>query len=408
MARKIFVDIAELFTLEGAAQKHSRHVRESDLGRIPKAAMVVNEGRIDWVGPKRKLPRGLKGTEISLDQRTVIPGLIDCHTHTVFAGNRSDEFDRRCRGETYQQIAECGGGIQKTVAMTRKASLQHLIKLGQTRADDFVAQGVTTLEVKSGYGLDVATEIKVIRAAQQLTGPRIVTTYLGLHAIPKESQSSDAYVDSAMEALPAVLKKTSARRVDVFIEKGYFSIAQAQRFLTAAAQRGFHLVVHAEQLTRCGSIELLKTNQIQSFDHLVHLNSHDISALAKSSATCVLLPSSEFYLHLPMPPARALIDAGARVALASDFNPGSSPTQDLSFIGYLARQEMKMSLPETIAAFTTGAAFALGLESEVGALMAGRFADFAVLKGERTDLFYQVGHRPMSSVWRNGRQIWRE
>jgi len=402
----VVTGISELLTLKGVAKKRGRKVEESDLGVIKDAALIVDQGQIQWVGPRRRL-KLVKGRKVDLGGRTVLPGFVECHTHTVFAGDRSDEFEQRVQGLTYQQIAEQGGGILSTVKATRKASAEELRSLTQDRVNVFVKQGVTTLEIKSGYGLDLKNEVKCLSLLSKLKGPSIVGTFLGAHALPPEFSSAQDYVEYLIKTvLPKIAGIERVERVDAFVEKGYFSPDQIKRLFGSARVLGLKPVVHADQLTLSGGTELALAAQALSADHLVQINKSLISELGNSSTVAVLLPAADFYLHLSYPPARTLLDAGTRVALATDFNPGSSPTQDLSFVGVLARLHMNMRLHEVITAYTYSAAAALGRERELGALLPGRRADFVVIDGGWRELFYQVGHHPVTQVWRDGRKIW--
>jgi imidazolonepropionase len=395
-ATLVFRDIGELYTLEGAAKKNGRRCGLADLGRIEKAALVVSAGRVIWTGRERDIPKEL------LKKKTTV-AFVESHTHLIFAGNRAGEFERRNQGESYQSIAKSGGGILATVLPTRAASVKELARIGQDRAERFLRQGATTIEAKSGYGLTVEAELKLLRAAGLIKRARIVRTFLGAHAIPREAASADAYVTELIEkALPLIARDKLARRADVFTEDGYFSKALSRRYLKAAQALGLEAVVHADQLTRSGGAELAVELRARSADHLLCINDQDIAALAASDVTCVLLPSSDLYMNSAYPPARKLIEQGARVALATDFNPGSAPSQDLQLAGVLARIHMKMSLPEVITAYTVGGAFALGLGAELGALTPGRLADFSVLSGPIEELFLEIGRTPVARVYSAG------
>lgn len=402
MALTIFRNIDELWTLKGVAEKNGRRPREEDLSRVQNAAIVVEKGMITWVGETKKLPKIKKAKEISLKGCTVIPGLTECHTHLVFAGSRAHEFELRQQGKTYQEITAAGGGIGSTVSHVRKATKSVLQKLAQPRVDEFLKQGVTTLEVKSGYGLSIKDEFKMLEVAKSLKGPDIVTTFLGPHSLPPEKQGADKYLQQILQALPR-LKKLSSR-VDIFIEKGFFSLDHARQYFAEAKKLNLQITAHVEQLSRQGGAELATQYQALSVDHNVQMNEQDIHTVANSETVAVCLPAADFYMKIAYPPARQLIDAGACVALATDFNPGTSPTQDLAFVGMLARLEMKMTLPEVLAAYTFNAAKALGLEHVKGSIQTSRKADFVVLDGDINDLFYQIGHFPVSEVWKSGQK----
>lgn len=397
-----------ILTLSGAAAKGGRRVVEEDLGFLEKASLVVEDGRIAWIGPHAKLPKSFaKGArEIDLRGSMAMPGFVECHTHLVFAGDRAEEFELRNTGVPYQEIAARGGGIVSTMRKTRVASAAALAKDAQARADFFVRQGVSTVEVKSGYALDLKNEIKVLEAAGRIAGPRVVRTFLGAHALPPEFKSYEEYLDFlSRDVLPVLKKKKLAERVDVFIEKGFFPREASENYLRRAREMGFAAVVHADQITLSGGTETALKVGALSADHVIQITEAEIRALASSETTAVLLPAADLYMKCAYPPARALIDAGARVALATDFNPGTSPTQDLSLVGLLARLEMKMTLPEVIAAYTVGAAHALGLGNEIGSLETGKAADFFVSSEDWRQMFYSVGASVSRRVFVAGRPV---
>lgn len=414
---KIIKGIHELVTCAGIAKKSSRHILEEDLTIIKKAAMIEDQGRLIWVGEENDLNSALKNirkenqkksTEpevIQLRAATVIPGLIDAHTHLVFAGDRIQEFELRNQGVSYQEIAHRGGGIRYTVKQTLEANESELLRLAEARAKVYLKQGVTTVEVKSGYGLSEESEIKILKVINKIKSVRAVATYLGPHAVPK-GRTADEYIDEMIQStLPKIKKLKLAERVDMYVEPGFFDLTHAKKFFSAAKKLGFRFTVHIDQLSYSGGCKMITELGADSLDHLVYTESDDFMMLAKSKATCVLLPTSDFYLKMRYPPARALIAAGARVALATDYNPGTAPSQDVSFVGVLARLEMKMTLPEVIAALTMGGAHALGLHNELGSLEHSKVCDFAVLDCSWRDLFYSVGAHPIKSVFRSGKLV---
>ncbi len=376
-------------------------------GRSPIEAIWVEKGQIRWIGPDRKIPKECRVLrEISLEGRTVLPGFVECHTHTVFAGSRSQEFSWRLAGQPYTEIYKKGGGILSTVRAVRAASLGQLAASAQKSVDGFVRQGVTTLEIKSGYGLDEKSELKLLKAIQSLAGPEIVSTYLGLHGLAPEFSTTDEYVDHVIASTLPKLKKTGlAKRCDIYIEKGFFSLEQGERFLRACHALDLAVVIHADQIHRTGATSLGARLSAMSCDHVIHVNDEDIRCLAASSTVAVLLPMADLYMKCAYPPARKMLDAGVRVALATDFNPGTCPSQDLSLVGLLARLEMKMTLEEVIEAYTMGAAHALGLEARKGQLKVGFDADFVVLEGNPSELFYSAGRMPVYRVYRGGVQL---
>lgn len=404
----LFDDIGELLTLQGVAAKSGRHVEEKDLGLLKKAAILVRAGRIVWTGSQAKLPKAqVKRIQkkVSLQGATVLPGFVESHTHLVFAGDRSNEFEMRNRGVSYQEIAAQGGGILSTMRATRKTSLQGLQALAQERVDRFVAQGVTTLEAKSGYALNEKDEFKTLAVHGKLKGPRIFSTFLGAHALPPEFKTAAEYLGFLEALLPKIHKKKLASRVDIFIEKGFFEATSSRRFLESAKRLGFDLAIHADQLSLSGGTDLAIDLGAKSADHVICVEEKQIRRLAKSEVTAVLLPAADLYMKCAYPPARAMIESGVRVALATDFNPGSSPTQELSLVGLLARLQMKMTLPEVIAGLTYNAACALGLQNEIGSLSEGKDADFVMIDGDWRQLFYSIGRHPVRQVYRGGRRI---
>lgn len=409
---KVFEDIYEILSLQGAAQKGGRRIKEGDLSIIENAALVAVDGIIRWVGPKAQLSSELLksfGQEpefISLKNRCVLPAFSEAHTHLIFAGSRAHEFEWRMQGQTYQEISNKGGGILSTVKATREASEEVLLALAQKRADRFVEQGVTLLEVKSGYGQDLETEIKSLKVARQIKGPQVVTTYLGPHSRSPDHPDLESYMRRiCTEILPRVAKEKLADRADIYIEKGFYTTQLAREYFETLKSLNIPATAHVEQLSEFGGTDLALQFTPQSVDHLVYVNASTIAAIAGMETTAVLLPTSDFYLKMKYPPARALIDAGARVALSTDFNPGTSPTQDLSLTGVLARIEMKMSLCEVIAAFTVGGASALGKQNELGSIEPGKRCDFITLDGGWRDLFYSVGHHPVDSVWKSASRL---
>lgn len=402
----VYKDISECLTLDSAYKKQGRHITDSDLSIIKNAAIVVKKDRIAWVGEFKKLPTEYKkAKKVSLEGRHVVPAFLECHTHSVFAGNRASEFEMKCQGRNYAEIAQAGGGIVSTVKQTRLAKEKDLKDHFEKVCLEFLKQGVTTLEIKSGYGLNLKDELKILKVARKHPLMRTVTTYLGPHAKPPEFSSVTEYFETVMEDLDKVKKSGLADRVDIFIEKNYFEPQHAKSYFEKAKKLGFQVVSHTHQLNPSNGIQVSVNQGALSCDHLNYIETSDIELLSKSHATGVLIPTADFYLKLPYPPARKLLNAGVRVALTTDFNPGSSPTQNLNFVGLIARRELGMTLSEVICAWTVSSSFALGLESELGSLSVGKFADFLVLKGHWQELFYRVGENQIQSVYKVGRKL---
>lgn len=393
-------NIDKLVTLKAAASKQARHISDADLDIQIKQSLLVDKGRICWVGDLKKLPKEYKKKirkEFDLKSKTVMPSFIECHTHTVFAGTRSDEFEMRNQGVSYQEIAARGGGILSTQKALDKASSAELLQLTQKRVNQFVRQGVSVVEIKSGYGLDLKNEIKSLSVLQKLKHAEIVPTFLGAHAIPKTYKDEKEYLEFLKQkVLPEVKKKKLSSRVDIFIEKGFFSKEAAREYLQYCQKLGFKTLIHADQLSLSGGTDLACELGSLSADHVIQLSDVEIQKMAKSEVTAVLLPLADLYMKCAYPQARKLLQAGARVALASDFNPGSCPSQDVMMVGLLARLEMKMTLAEVICAYTLGAAWALDLQKDYGSVEVGKRARFSILSGEVEDLFYSSTNNPIS------------
>lgn len=387
-------NIKDVLTLQGVKKKDGRRILKEDLSLLHKISIVC-DSKIRYIGPLNKLPSHYFKkiqNEINLNNHCVLPGLIESHTHTIFAGSRASEFEKRMQGVSYQQIAAEGGGILSTVRATREASKKELLKLGQVRVNQFVKQGVSCLEIKSGYGLELDTELKMLQVAVALKGPQIVTTFLGAHAKPPEFNSAKDFLNHLEKnVLPVVKRKKLSSRVDIFIESGFFEKLESKSFLNAAKKMGFSIVIHADQLSLSGGSELALELNAASADHVIQLSPKLIKKLAQSSVVCTLLPIADLYMKCNYPPARKLIDAGAKVALATDFNPGTSPSQDLALVGVLSRLEMKMSLPEVIAAYTYNAASALNMQDSKGVLEVNFDADFSCYENEWDQIFYSSG-----------------
>lgn len=378
--------------------------RMHELEVIENCGLVAYDSRIDWVGPTAQLPSLPADAEL-IDARgkVVIPGLIDSHTHLIFGGSREDEFEQRLRGLTYQEIAAQGGGINATVRRVRQASKDELKAMARRRLDRLLAFGVTTVEVKSGYGLNVADEIKCLEVIAELNaeGPlELVPTFLGAHAVPPEFRSDrEGYLRLlADEMLPEVARRGLAEFCDVFCEAGVFSLAESERVLRRAADLGMRLKLHADELTPLGGAELAARMGAVSADHLLCVTDAGIEALAEAGTVATLLPGTAFFLGVDYAPARRLIEHGVRVALASDCNPGTCPTENLPLIGTMACTQMGMLPAEALMALTLNAAAAVGRADRLGSLEVGKQADLVILDvPDYRQLFYHFG---VSHVWR--------
>ena len=344
----------------------------------------------------RDLPAGL-GEVDELDARglVAIPGLVDCHTHACFAGDRVDEFALRAAGATYEELHAAGGGIISTVRATRAAGEEALTAAVERHRQWMLDAGTTTFEAKSGYGLDKETELAQLRAIRAAGG---IPTWLGAHAVPPEYDDADSYLDFALaEVLPEARRLAEA--ADVFLERGAFDADQARRYLTAAAEAGLALRLHGDQFTNQGAIPLAVEVGARSVDHLEATSAEGIVQLARSDVTGVLLPASALFLDRPMPPARALVDAGAAVALATDFNPGSAFTESLPLVCSLAATQLHLSPAEALAACTVNAAHVLGRDDRKGRIAAGYDADLTLLDApDWRYLAYHLGHDHVAAV----------
>jgi imidazolonepropionase len=406
-------NIGKLVTMERALQKRGRNLVFDDLSIVEDAAAVIKDqgrkSRIMWVGPRSELPAKFKKTKkINARGQIVMPGLIDSHTHLIFAGDRSREFEMRLAGSTYQEIAASGGGIVNTMDATRKASKADLLKISLKRADLFLKQGVTTFEVKTGYGLDYESELKclsVIGDLKKKSNATVLSTFLGAHAVPPEfkGRKSEYVKTLAFEWLPRLKGKFDF--VDIFVDAGYFERADGEILLSEAVKHGLRVKLHADELELTGGTDLAVRFKALSADHLLKIGEAEILKLAGSEVTATLLPTTAFFLKTEFAPARRLLDTGVRVALATDFNPGTSPTQDVSLVSILAALEMEMRTEEIVAGLTLNGAYALGLENKKGALLPGYDADLVMFQASSlAQLFYEFGHRqPSLKVFANGR-----
>jgi imidazolonepropionase len=382
-----------------------------DLGIIRDGGMLIRDGKIDSVGPCKEIEKKAGDAEVvDAGGHVVLPGFVDAHTHLVFAGNRLDDFERRARGETYEQIAKAGGGIWSTVEKTRAASDLDLFAQAKKHAQCFLKCGTTTIEAKSGYGLTLEDELKILRVMRQLnqeTPLEIVPTFLGAHAMPRE-QSADEYIDLVInQMLPRVSSEKLAEFCDVFCERGYFDIEQSRKILSAAKKLGLKLRGHVDQLTNSGGAKLMAELKATTADHLEKTDEHGIAALKAANVQPVLLPGSVYGLgSTTYPRAREMIDAGLAVVIATDFNPGSSPTTSMPMVLSLACTQMKMSPAEAIAAATINAAHSLNRGDKIGSLEPGKLANFSIFDcQDYRELAYWFGSWQAHSVYVNGERV---
>jgi imidazolonepropionase len=440
------LNASQLVTLAGP--KRPRVGNELfDLGIIPNGGLLIRDGRIEAIAPSDEIERNLTGLtgQVSRERenlevvdaggRVVLPGFVDAHTHLVFEGNRIDDFERRARGETYEQIAKAGGGIWSTVQKTRAADENELLATAKKHADWFLRCGTTTVEAKSGYGLTLEDELKILRVMRRLNLSRgsgdatrespiasrrqerevqaaefsleIVPTFLGAHAVPRE-MSPNKYVDLVTnEMLPRVANEKLAEFCDVFCERGYFDIAQSRKILTTAKKLGLKLRGHVDQLSNFGGAKLMADLGATTADHLEKTDRQGIGALKKANVQPVLLPGSVYALGLKeYPRAREMIEAGLAIVLATDFNPGSSPTSSMPMVLSLACTQMKMSPAEALSAATINAGYSVDRGDKIGSLEPGKLANFSIFNCEDyREIAYWFGVPQARAVYARGRQV---
>lgn len=379
----VIKNIKELLTLSSSFRD------PTGLGIIQDGAVVIREGKISWIGKTEDLPGELIWGQppkiIDATGKVVMPGMIDAHTHLVFGGSRENEFEQRIEGLTYLEIAARGGGILSTVEATRKASFEELFILGKRRLDRFLSNGVTTLEAKSGYGLSVEDELKILRVSKALNlehPVEIVPTFLGAHTLPKEfREERQTYVDLVIQMMiPQVAEEGLAEFCDVFCEEKAFTLEESKKILEAGKQFGLKPKIHADQLSPGGGAELAAEVGATSADHLEYVSSKGIELMAERGVVAVLLPGATFFLTMKKyPPAREMIEKGVRVALSTDLNPGSSMTESLPLMMTMGCLLYRMTPKEVIQAVTLNAARSIGREHEIGSLEPGKKADLLIL-----------------------------
>ena len=402
--------VLQLVTLAGPT-KPRVGAEMAKLAIIRNGGMLIRDGKIDTLGPSAEIEKKSRGAEIvDAGGRVVLPGFVDAHTHLVFAGNRLDDFERRARGESYEQISKAGGGIWSTVQKTRAASDHDLLAQAKKRADWFLRCGTTTIEAKSGYGLTLEDELKILcvmRSLKQESPLEIVPTFLGAHAVPRE-MDVDAYIELVIdEMLPRIAREKLAAFCDIFCERGYFDVEQSRRILTAAKTLGLKLRIHADQLSNVGGAKLAAELDATTADHLEKTDRDGIAALTSASVQAVLLPGSVYTLgSSDYPSAREMIEAGLAVVIATDFNPGSSPTPSMPMILSLACTQMKMSPAEAITGATINAAYSLNWGNKIGSLERGKLANFSIFDCEDfREIAYWFGIPQVHSVFAKGERV---
>lgn len=416
-------ELATPISEKGPARGRSMH----EIRRVRDACLAIAGETIIYAGPQEGMPKELIGpnTEyIDASGALVTPGLVDPHTHLIFAGNRADEFMMRCQGRSYAEIAASGGGIVASMRATRNATVDELVDLGRKRLSRMLASGTTTAEVKTGYGLDLDSELRMLTAIYVLAREQAVElspTFLAAHAIPPEMERA-RYVDWVVDAmLPQAVKTAENERgrgngrgagmpfVDVFCDRGYFTLDDTRKIFDAAQSRGLELRVHSDEFENLGATKLAVEKGALSADHLLNVSDEEIGLLSRSDTVAVLLPGTSFYLNLKEhAPARKMIEEGVAVAVGSDFNPGSCHIFSLPFIWGLACLHLKMTAEEALTAITLNAACSLGRGDRLGQLAEGRQADVTIYDVRSLEeVPYNLGWNPVKEVIKNGRSVYR-
>ncbi|HXG68413.1 MAG TPA: imidazolonepropionase [Blastocatellia bacterium] len=414
----LITNCSQLVTLAGPARPRLQaELRE--LSIIEDGAVLVRDGVIAAAGPASEIERQASSGAARIDANrcVVTPGFVDAHTHPVFAGTREDEYEMRAAGFTYQQIAERGGGIRSTVRKTRAASEDELFALARPRVRWLLEHGTTTIEAKSGYGLTLADELKILRVIRRLdreTPLDLIPTFLGAHEVPDEYRAGDLeagrenYVRLVIEEmLPEVAAQNLARYADIFCESHVFTVEQSRRVLARAKELGLGIRMHAEQLSLCGGARIAAELGAATADHLEWVDEEGIAAMRQAGVMAVLLPGAVFNLGLTRyPPARRLIEAGVGVALATDFNPGSSPTPSMQMILSIACTQMRLTPAEALTAATINAAYSLNLGDRVGSLEPGRQADLVIFDcADYRQIPYLFGINHVKTVLKAGQVV---
>jgi imidazolonepropionase len=409
-------NISNLVTCANPEGKAKRGKTQADIYLVEKGCLLFTD-KILYAGNAAGFKNYLKNNkvknfkEIDCTGKTVMPGFVDSHTHLVFAGSRADEYEMKIEGKSYEEIAKAGGGIASTVKAVRKTSTSELKKISEKRLYNFIRHGTTTLEAKSGYGLDTKTEIKMLEVINELSdenkyGADILPTFLGAHSIPAGISKKD-YVDLVCyEMLPQVAKRKLAKFIDIFCEKGYFDKGDTERILSAGASYGLIPKVHTDQFYSIGGVDVAKKVKAISVDHLEVLNTGGIKTLKGTDIVATLLPGCSYFLNMVYPPARKIIENGIPVALATDFNPGSCMTENMQMIMSLASLKMKMTAEEIINAVTINGAYALFIQDKTGNLKAGKQADLLVFDFQSyKDLIYHFGVNQLERVFIKGKSV---
>lgn len=410
--KTLFFNPSSIITVDTEGKNYKSGTEQNELYPISGHSIICEDGIIADILPTDKIDKSLFDRDYDLSGKTVLPGFIDCHTHTVFAGSRADEFRRKIAGADYEEIAREGGGIMSTVRAVRASTKDDLVKIAQPRIESFIEQGITTLEIKSGYGLSFDDEVKILEAIKELNTlypVDITATFLGAHTIPAEyADNRDDFIDLIInKMLPYIAEHKLADYCDAFCEATAFTANEVDKIFTKASSLGLNLKLHTEQFNNIGGLKVAAKHKCSSVDHLEVFDKSNLQLLKESGMTAVLLPGVSFFLNYGYAPGRDLIDNNIPVALSTDFNPGSSHISNISMIMGIAALKMKLTIEEIISAFTINAAKAIKREKFTGSIEKGKQADFAIINSENySDLVYHTGENLNVMTVKDGQVIY--
>lgn len=402
----------QIISIDSHGKNYKRGKEMNDIGIITNHSILVEDGKIKKVIKNSSITKSKFDKVIELKDKIILPGFIECHTHTAFTGSRAEEFKLKFQGVSYEEIAKRGGGIINTMHAVRESSFDDLIEIIKPRIDYFISQGITTLEIKSGYGLSFYDEIKLLQVVKELNmifPIEIIPTFLGAHTFPPEYQNDhDKYIELINnELIPYVAEHKLAKFCDAFCEVSAFTASQTERIFNVALKNGLKLKIHTEQFNSIGGLEVALNMNATSVDHLEVLKENQIDLFADSDSTAVLLPGVSFFLDYSYAPSRKLIDANAIVALSTDYNPGSSHISNFQLIMFLAAVKMNMTIEEILSAVTLNAAKALDISDKSGSIEVGKNADFSIFDAnDYSDIVYNVGKNLNVMTIKNGEIIY--